>query len=374
MRLMALTALFHLPFAVAVVGATWKAGASIAALCAMSAVVVSTALLSGRFDLIAADRPISRWRMWLVEEVYFVHWGAVMFSAPAFLILVALAALTGFHLQSPHPWGLVAQLAYAVGFALSLWAVVFRRRMTRVRSLDVPVKGLPPAFHGYRIAHLSDLHVGSSCPKTRAMRWVRRTNALDVDLVALTGDYVTSGVHFHQDVAAVMIALRARDGVFAVMGNHDYYDEGEPLLSLLKEGGIGVLRNDVHRLSRDGDTLAIVGVDDVYTQRADVSAAVESLGGEEVALGLAHDPDLFDQLAEHGIRLVLSGHTHWGQVGVPFVTRTLNLAAVRNQYHAGVVKKSGATLIISPGLGTTGPPLRLGAAPEIFVLRLLCEN
>lgn len=369
-RLMLVTALLHLPFGVAVASAAEPVGAVLAWLLAAVAVVSSTALLSGRFDLIAADRPVPAWRVWLVEEAYFVHWGAVAFSVPVWLGLVGVAAVAGWSSPVAWTWSGLAQLAYVVGLVPSLWAVVFRRRMVRVRSLDLSLPGLPPAFDGYRIAHLSDLHVGSSCPRSRAMGWVQRVNAMDVDLVALTGDYLTSGVRFHQDVAALLVALRARDGVVAVMGNHDYYDEGEPLLSLLAEGGVVVLHNDTHRLSRDGEELAIVGVDDVYTKRADVEGAVSTLRENEFAIGLAHDPELFDRLAERGIPLVLSGHTHWGQVAVPFFSRFANLAALSNRYHAGVVHEDGATLVISPGLGTTGPPLRLGAAPEILVLRL----
>src|SRR5439155_19156687 len=123
-----------------------------------------------------------------------------------------------------------------------------------------------PAFDGYRIAQLSDLHIGGLWPKARAERWARRVNALDVDSIALTGDYVTSGTAFHGDIAALLGAMRARDGVIAVMGNHDYFGEGEPLLSLLREGGVEVLHNRSRRVARGEAGLVFVGVDDTYTR------------------------------------------------------------------------------------------------------------
>ena len=140
-----------------------------------------------------------------------------------------------------------------VSIAVAAFAVVVRRRWLRVRELDVAVPGLPPAFDGYRIAQLSDLHIGSYCPRGRAERWVRRANALAADAVALTGDYVTSGVAFHRTIASVLSGLHARDGVFAVMGNHDYFGDGEPLASLLREGGVRVLRNERATVERGKD-------------------------------------------------------------------------------------------------------------------------
>ncbi len=199
---------------------------------------------------------------------------------------------------------------------------------------------------------------------------MRRANALDVDLVALTGDYVTSGTAFHHDIAAVLSELRARDGVFAVLGNHDYFGEGEPMISMLREGTVTVLRNEHRTISRGDDRLVVAGVDDTYTRRADIARALRGREPGLPVVALAHDPQLFTELARCGAALVLSGHTHWGQLALPFVAERVNLSRLSYRYHAGLYSSGASTLYINPGLGTTGPPVRLGAPPEITVLRL----
>src|SRR5262249_38540961 len=189
--------------------------------------------------------------------------------------------------------GAVAIGAYGVGLPLALWGVFLRRRWVRVRTIDVPIRGLASAFDGYRIAQLSDLHICGLWPRWRAERWVERVNALDADLVALTGDYVTSGTAFHRDIAAVVSAMRGRDGTIAVMGNHDYFGDGEPLVTLLRAGGVSVLRNERMTLERGGHTLTVAGVDDTWTRRADVARTMEGRDESVPVIALAHDPKLF---------------------------------------------------------------------------------
>ena len=191
------------------------------------------------------------------------------------------------------------------------------------------------------------------------------------DVVALTGDYVTSGVRFHEDIAAALGGLRATEGVFAVMGNHDYFGEGEPLMSLLRDRHIMLLRNEHRVIERDGARLCLAGVDDVYTRRIDVDAALRGRDEEIPLIVMAHDPCTFPALARRGAALVLSGHTHWGQVAVPFLARHLNYNALHVEHHAGRYRIDDSQLYVSAGLGTTGPPLRLGAAPEIVVIDLV---
>jgi hypothetical protein len=240
----------------------------------------------------------------------------------------------------------------------------------RVTHADVPILGLDAAFDGFRIAQLSDLHVGSMCPYERALGWVEKANALDVDLVALTGDYVTSGVSFHHDIADALGQLKARMGVYAVMGNHDYFGDGEPLLTLLGERGIVVLRNEHVVLPRANAELCLAGVDDVYTRRIDIDAAMAGRNEALPLVVLAHDPKSFEELADRGAALVLSGHTHWGQLALPFAALRFNLARAIARYHAGWFRRGDARLFVSPGLGTTGPPVRLGTWPEISVFTL----
>jgi uncharacterized protein len=371
--LFVITALTHVPFAVGLSFALARLGTSTPALIAIVIAAGLAAALHGRVRRVMRDEPMPAWRLLLIEEPYYMHWCATLASAPVFVLGAIFAAAR--HAISPSPplsdtIGAVALGAYVTALALSFYGVAVRRRWVRVRTIDVPIAGLGAAFEGYRIAQLSDLHIGGLWPAPRAARWVRSVNALGADLVALTGDYVTSGTAFHGDIASVVTALKGGDGVIAVMGNHDYFGDGEPLISLMRSGGVEVLRNANMTIARGDDRLTIAGVDDTWTRRADVSRA---LAGRDEALPLvtlAHDPQLFPELARRGAALVLSGHTHWGQVALPFMPTRVNLSRLTYRYHAGIYRIGDATLYVHPGLGTTGPPVRLGAAPEITVLRL----
>jgi hypothetical protein len=366
------TALFHAPFVVGLHEVLRRAGVAQP----WGVTIAATALLliafQGRVRLVAMDRPVSTARRVLVEEPYFVHWCALIAATPAWLVATVVASLLyPFVPRAALPSvGALAAGAYVLGFLVALWGVMFRRRWVRVRTLDIPVPGLGDAFDGYRIAHLSDLHIGSHTPRDRAEGWARMVNDLGVDLVALTGDYVTSGVAFHRDIAEVLGSLKARDGAVAVMGNHDYFGDGEPLVRAMRQCGVTVLRNERTEVVRGEERLEIAGVDDTWTRRADIRRTLAGRDERLPLLVLAHDPQLFPALAKHGAELVLSDHTHWGQIAVPFFEERYNLSSRTYRYHADLYRDGDATLYVHPGLGTTGPPVRLGVAPEITVLRL----
>lgn len=367
------TALTHVTFAIGLDLAMRRLGAPAPALIALLIAAALVALLRGRIRRGMRDLPIPSWRLLLIEEPYYVHWCAAVLGTLLFLLGAPFVAAR--HALS-HAGSLftdvraLALATYLIALAFSFYGVVVRRRWVRVRTIDVPVVGLAPGFDGYRIAQLSDLHIGGLWPRRRAERWVQQVNRLDADLIALTGDYVTSGTAFHDDIVDVLSSMRARDGAIAVMGNHDYFGEGEPLITKLRERGVVVLRNEHRTLARGADRITIAGVDDTWTRRADVARALHGRAEAQPLVALAHDPQLFPELARHGAALVLSGHTHWGQIALPFFSARVNLSRLSYRYHAGIYRSGDATLYVHPGLGTTGPPVRIGAAPEITVLRL----
>jgi uncharacterized protein len=168
----------------------------------------------------------------------------------------------------------------------------------------------------------------------------------------------------------VVAAMRGRDGAVAVMGNHDYFGDGESLVALLRAHGVAVLRNEHRVLCRAGDALTLAGVDDTWSRRANVARALAGHDSMRPLIALAHDPQMFPELARRGAALVLAGHTHWGQIALPFLATRYNLSRLSYRYHAGLYRDGAAALYVSPGLGTSGPPIRLGAPPEITVLRL----
>jgi hypothetical protein len=207
-------------------------------------------------------------------------------------------------------------------------------------------------------------------PRSWGLRWSQSANAAAPDLAVVTGDMVTSGTEFHEDVADVVGALRAKLGVFVSMGNHDYFGEGEPLVSHLKARGVGVLRNEGVVIERNGAKLWLAAIDDTWTRRDDVVRAMRARPEGVTAVLLAHDPNRFPDAAAAGANVVLSGHTHGGQIGVPFFYRYANLASYSYPFNIGFYRRDGSVLYVHPGLGTTGPPMRLGVAPEVTILVL----
>jgi len=306
-------------------------------------------------------QPRSRLHVALVMWPFYLWWTVCLtyflFAPPA--VLVALGT----------PASLDQSLAVAGALSVVAGAAALRRAPRIVRQ-PIAITDLPPELEGYRIAQISDLHCGPFTPRERVRRWVARTNLLGADLIAVTGDLITSGEHYVGAVTEELGALRAPDGVWACMGNHDYFTDGERLAGELEARGLRVLRNRGVTLARGAARLYLAGVDDTWTRRHDVSAALRARPAGAPVVLLAHDPELFVEAAAHGVDLTLSGHTHGGQIAVPGATRRWNLARMLTRFTAGLFHEGRSTLYVSRGLGTTGPPVRLGARPEIAILEL----
>ncbi len=372
--LWAFTALAYVVVFAALRDLLTRAAAPAPTLVALAVAGILVAAFRGRLDLVRDDRPISAARRGL-ELLYYAHWCAALAASLFFVAggALLLAATGVAHLASRALPPLLEPLllaSYGGGLVLCAYAVGFRARRARVRTVHVPVRGLSPAFEGYRIVQLSDLHIGSLLGRRTAARWIATANGLAPDLVALTGDYVTNGVRFHDEIARVLEGLRAKDAVVAVLGNHDYFGGGEPLATYLAERGIVLLRNARHTVERGGASLEIAGVDDSWTRRADVPLAMRGFDASRPLIALTHDPSLFPDFARRGAALVLAGHTHWGQIGVPFAAERYNLARRIFRFSAGLYRDGESVLYVNPGLGTTGPPIRLGSPPEITLLIL----
>lgn len=329
---------------------------------AASAALVLWCATALRLHAVAWDKPRPQSVVRLVDEPMFWQWGAAFLATLAFLPALFVALLAGAH----PPLERAAVGAYALGLALSAYGVWWRRRRVVVREIDVGIQGLPPAFVGYRVAQLSDLHIGSYDGVKTGARWAELAALARPDLVAVTGDLVTSGTTFNEAAAEVVGRLAAPDGVFVVLGNHDQSDAVH-LAAAISRRGSTVLANEWRIVERAGARLVVAGIDDRYTGKADLERTLEGRPPGAPTLLLSHYPDFFEEAARRGVDLVLSGHTHGGQLG--FSDR-LNLATLSGQRPRGLVRSGRTTLYVSAGLGTTGPPIRLGIPPEIAVLVL----
>ncbi len=249
--------------------------------------------------------------------------------------------------------------------AAGLWGAT--AAALEVKRVRVALAKLPPALQGYRIAQVTDLHVGPLLGRDFVQEVVRRVNALEPDLVAITGDLVDGTVAQLSDQIAPLKDLHAKDGVFFVTGNHEYYTgDVDEWLAWLSGIGIRPLRNE-RVLIRDGFELA--GTDDYNARgrghRQDIPKALSGRKPDKPVVLMAHQPRSFIEAAGLGVDLQISGHTHGGQI-YPFTY----VVALFQPYLKGLYRQGGSQLYVSCGTGTWGPPMRLGAPAEITQMEL----
>ncbi len=334
------------------------------------AVGLAAALYGATFSRLMAqmrDRPRPRFITVLLDQPLFAHFGASVFAALVSPLCLFAAVAQGAVFES---WRAALGMAYLLGFALSAWSIWIERHFVRVRRMDVEITSLPRELDGYTITQLSDLHVGSFDPKKRALQWAALSNALNPDLAVVTGDLVTSGTAFYVDVADAIATLRAKDGVFVSMGNHDQAHNDE-LSRLVAARGPTVLRNDSRVIQRGAASLVVAGLDGRIA-RSDVARIVAKFATGAPFVLLSHYPWAFEAAASAGADLMLTGHTHGGQLGVPFLSQRYNLARMTGQLSRGLYFSGKAAMYVNAGLGTTGPPMRLAVPPEIALITLRC--
>jgi uncharacterized protein len=285
-----------------------------------------------------------------------------------------LASLTGLY-RPPDPVEFARWRAAVVGVVavvLAAWGMFRALGGPRVRRREVHLKGWPAALDGYRLVHISDLHLGPMLGAGFARRLTRQINGLESDLVAVTGDLVDGAASRYRDRVEPLEGLRPRDGVYFVTGNHDHYSGAAEWTEVVTSLGWHALRNrrvDV----RGGFQLA--GVDD--RQSAMLDGTGEDLTGvlhgrdeDRPLVLLAHQPLVFTAAADAGVDLQLSGHTHGGQI-IPF---QLMVRWVYSRFVSGLYRVGDAQLHVSPGTGFWGPPIRVGAPAEITVLEIRAKR
>ena len=238
-----------------------------------------------------------------------------------------------------------------------------------ITQTSIWLRRLPPALEGLTIVHLTDIHHSLFTPIEEVERAVELANLLEPDVVALTGDYVTFSPAYIWPAARALGKLRARRGVFAVLGNHDFQVDAPEVTDALRAQRIRVLRNSRHPIRSGGKTLGFLGVDDLWWDSDDLPAALEGVPARDSKVLLCHNPRGIWQASEHGIDLVLSGHTHGGQVRLPGL-RSLYRSRLGERFVEGWNHLNGTQIYVSRGIGKVVVPLRVGCPPEIACLRL----
>ena len=240
-----------------------------------------------------------------------------------------------------------------------------------LRNVKIPLRRLSPSMSGFRIAQLTDLHIGPTLGKGWLRAVVDHTNAANPDLIVITGDLVDGSVEALRDETAPLADLKAKHGVFFVTGNHEYYSGADEWIAELTRLGIRVLRNE-HVAIGGKDGFDLAGVDDWSSKRfggdhgPDLSRALAGRDASRELVLLAHQPKQIHEAAAKGVGLQLSGHTHGGQI-FPWGL----FVRLDQPFVAGLDRLDDTMIYVSRGTGFWGPPMRVGAPSEISLLELV---
>lgn len=241
------------------------------------------------------------------------------------------------------------------------------RQKVEVSRVEVRLARLPVEFDGLTIAQMSDIHHGPFTSTDYLGRCVEIVNHLRPDLIALTGDFVFGSSRYVEPCAEALRPLRARIGVYAVLGNHDYYHSAGHIARALRRAGINLLVDGRERLEQRGAKLWLMGMDDLWYGQPDLDRVMRDLPESEAKITLAHNPDFIEVFAARGkqVDFILSGHTHGGQVRLPLLGAPYLPSKYGQRYAMGLNHKGPTQIYTTRGIGTVGPPVRFACPPEI---------
>jgi predicted MPP superfamily phosphohydrolase len=264
-------------------------------------------------------------------------------------------------------------LRWSLGAAISVcgggpaYTFLVEPRWLALERVEIALEGLPPQLDGLRLTFLSDLHRGPQIEREYIARAVDLARQAGGDLVLLGGDYVTKSAGFASSCAEELARLRAPAGVYACLGNHDHWTDADAVAGALVRAGVRVLRNEGLEVA---DGLWLAAVDDVWERRADLDAALAGVPPGVTAVLLAHEPDFADVTAADGrVALQLSGHSHGGQVHLPFLGSPI-LPYLAQRYPAGLYHVGRMRLYVTRGVGLVAPAVRFNCRPEVTLLTL----
>jgi predicted MPP superfamily phosphohydrolase len=293
----------------------------------------------------------------------------------------AVAGTAGPLLHPLFRW-LASAAMVAAGLTIGYGYTIGQRRVI-VTHLRLPLRNLPPALHGFRVVHISDIHVGPYLPGAQLAGYVARINALAPDLVCITGDIVDSRVRDLDPALPVLSRIEAVHGVVAILGNHDTNVGADAVAQRIERGtSFHLLRDGRYTVTAPGATLHVIGIEDrggPVRQCADeadrLRRLVASVPAGEPTILLAHRPNVFEHAVREGVGLMLAGHTHGGQIALRLGrSRTLSVGHLMSRFCRGLFERDGAFLYVTHGLGVVGQPVRLGVHREIVLIELVAET
>lgn len=254
--------------------------------------------------------------------------------------------------------------------ALTAGYGLFEASWFRVAASEIQVPNLPAPFAGLTIALLTDLHHGRFTSLHYIRTVVEATNSLQPDLILLGGDYALARKKYLPPCFEVLAQLKSRLGVYGVLGNHDHWYSTSLTKQCMRKAHIAEVTNTGYWLMLRGTRLRIAGVDDFWEGVQNLDAALGDARSDDASILLSHNPDYVETLTDPRVSLVLSGHTHGGQVVLPGPYAPFIPSKYGTKYLRGLVKTDVTQVYVSRGLATVGPPIRIGARPEISLLTL----
>ncbi len=262
-----------------------------------------------------------------------------------------------------------------IGVPLVLWSFWWEPNSLQVKQYQLEVPRLPKGFDRLRVVAMSDMHVGSPYITLNKLRTVvQEANAQDPDLIVLLGDFVIQGIiggEFvePEKIVEILKDLKAKQGVYAVLGNHDWILGGERITASFERVGIRMLTNEAIPLERNGSKLWLAGVGDYFSAHHDLKKLSGTITTDDPVLALTHTPDVFLKLSPQFI-LTLAGHTHGGQVNLPLLGRAVVPSDYGQKYAIGDIREGERRLFVTSGIGTSILGVRFRVPPEIAVLNL----
>jgi uncharacterized protein len=239
-----------------------------------------------------------------------------------------------------------------------------------VDRLTLPIRQLPPALEGLRIVQLSDFHLYPYTQLNFLRQAIDQANALEPDLIVLTGDYVTLDAEAMFELAPVLAGLDARHGVYAVLGNHDLWTDRRTVEQAFADERTPILNNQRIPISAGGQTLYLAGLDDGWSGQPDLQETLDGVGPDEPVVLLVHEPDLFDDYGQDPrVVLQLSGHSHGGQIRINDKPPRI-LPHLGRKYEQGLYQINNTWLYTNRGLGYTSVPVRFRCPPEVTEITL----
>lgn len=323
------------------------------------------------------EQKVNRMLYNLILIPYFIWQSASLLLIAPLIIYYTLYALCYLILPSALLFlNILLLMTLAAVLLVVFYGLFIAPKKITVNEFSIPYQ--TPIPENYKIAQLSDIHIGNFI-SSRFLDKIRSiVNNSDADLIVITGDLLTFGDEFIDDAVAFITSLKAKDGVIFSLGNHEYYVDTTLLISKLQHNGCIVLCEHFHHINKGDKSITIGAISGTINNLAKSSNELRYIirknSNQNPDVLLAHDSIVFDECIHQKITLTLSGHTHGGQVALPYLN--FNLAAYfnKNNYFSGLYQQKSSTLYVNNGLGMSGMPLRLGISPEIAFFKLIQDE